>query len=71
MMKALIAKYQKQIQLVFTIVCLVGGTIVLSVGYSLFQGRIKLFYVFMFYIVILASVAIFLGRRLIAMICDG
>jgi len=70
-LKLFMAKYLKQIQLFFTIACLVGGTIVLSVGYSLFQAKIFLFFIFTFYIVILTGVAIFFGRRIIAMICDG
>jgi len=69
--QSLLARWKKQIQLVFTIACLVGAGIVLYVGYSLFQARISLFFIFMFYIVILTFVVIFFGRRLIAMICDG
>ncbi len=69
--KLFLAKWQKQIQLLFTIGALIGAGIVLSVGYSLFQAKMFLFLVFTFYIVVLTGVAIFFGRRLIAMICDG
>jgi len=70
-LKTLFGKYQKQIQLIFTIACLVGAGVVLCVGHSLFHDRISLFWIFTSYIVILTLVAIFFGRRLIAMICDA
>jgi len=69
--KAFMAKYQKQIQLLFSVFCIMGAGGVLSVGYSLFAAKMFLFWVFTFYIAIMTGVVIFFGRRLIAMICDG
>ena len=68
--QSFLAKWQKQIQLAFTIACCAGLGIVLYVGYQIFSDRLRIFWIFSAYIVILTGVVIFLGRRLIAMICD-
>ena len=54
-----------------TIACLMGSGVVLYVGYVLFHDRIRTFFIFTFYIVILTGVAISFGRRLITMIFDA
>ncbi len=69
--KFFLLKWQKVIRLAFTIGCLVGAGFVLYVGHALFQERIRLFFIFTGYVVVLTFVAIFFGRRLIAMITDG
>ncbi|MBI3358112.1 MAG: hypothetical protein HY201_01905 [Nitrospirae bacterium] len=69
--KPFLARWQKVIQFVFTIGCLIGAGIVLDVAHILFQERIRLFWIFTSYIIVLTCVGIFFGRRLIAMICDG
>jgi len=69
-LKTLLAKCLKQIQFIFSIGCLIGAGIVLSVGYELFQAKMFLFWVFTLYILLMTGVAIFFGRRLIAMITD-
>jgi len=68
--QSFLTKWQKQIQLVFTIACFSGSGIVLYVGHQIFSDRLRLFWIFSGYIVILTGVVIVFGRRLIAMICD-
>lgn len=70
-LKSFLDKWQKQIQWMLTIACLIGAGVVLCVGYALFHDRMRTFWIFTFYIVILTGVAIFFGRRLIAMIADA
>jgi len=69
-MKSFVSKWQKKIQFLFTIVCLIGASGGVYVGYEFFQDRIKIFYVFTLYTLILTFVVIFLGRRLIRMASD-
>jgi hypothetical protein len=64
----LIAIGEKWGRPVFLVMALVGGVGALYVGYQLFHERIRLFWIFSGYIVILTGIAIFFGFRLIEMI---
>lgn len=57
---------QRKIALiVFTLICIVGGSGFIYVGYVLFRNRISIFWIYSAYIVALTGIVIFFGFRLI------
>lgn len=58
------AQQRKILLTVFTLICIVGGSGFIYVGYQLFQKRISIFYIFSAYIFILTGIVIFFGFRL-------
>ena len=64
----LIAIGQKWGRPVFLAVALIGAGVAIYVGYQLFHERIRIFWIFTGYIVILTGIVIFFCFRLIAMI---
>ncbi|MBI3804094.1 MAG: hypothetical protein HY282_10075 [Nitrospirae bacterium] len=49
----------------FTMACIIGAIAALFVGYQLFQTRVKIFWIFSAYIIVLTGIVIFFGFRLI------
>jgi len=63
-------KFKKIVLLVYTITCFIGSSVAIYVGYDVFHGRMRLFWIFSAYIVLLTAIAIFFGRRLIGVIFE-
>lgn len=56
---------RKLVLTLFTTACVFGLMVALFLGYQLFQGRMKIFWIFSAYISVLTGVVIFFGFRLI------
>lgn len=56
---------RKIVLTIFTAACIIGAVTALFVGYQLFQNRVKIFWVFSAYIVVLTGIVIFFGFRFI------
>ena len=62
------SQQKKLAMIVFTFICLVGGSGFIYVGYQLFQNRTSIFWIFFAYIVILTGIVIFFGYRFIGIL---
>ena len=56
---------RKIVLTLFTAVCIVGAIVAISLGYEMFQNRLKIFWIFSAYISALTGIVIFFGFRLI------
>ncbi len=68
--KQQIQKNQKLIRGLLILLCLIGGAVVVSVGYEMFYARPLVFWIFTGYIAIMVGVAILFGFRLITMFLE-
>ena len=61
-------RVQKLIRPLFTVACIGGAALAIYVGHEIFHDRIRIFWIFTGYVVILTGIAIFFGFRLIEML---